>query len=142
MFDDVQTAYDELKKSYKEESIVIIGYSVGTGLAAKLASDKHPKLLIHQAPYYSLTDMMKHRYPVVPTFLLKYKLETAEYLKQCTSPVILFHGDADEVIYYGSSLKLKSECKNIDTLITLNGQGHNGITDNPQYIEALKKIVR
>ena len=76
LFEDVQKAYDEMKRKYKEESIVVLGYSVGTGLATKLASDNHPKLLILQAPYYSLTDMVRHTYPVIPTFLLKYKFRT------------------------------------------------------------------
>ncbi len=57
-------------------------------------------------------------------------------------PIVIFHGDQDEVIYYGSSLKLKNGMKTGDTLITLKGQGHNGITDNPDYIAAIKKILR
>lgn len=141
LFDDVQTAYDEMKKRYKDQQIVVLGYSIGTGPAAKLASVNHPKLLILQAPYYSLTDMMQHTYPIVPAFLLKYKFQTNEYLKECKMPVVIFHGDQDEVIYYGSSLKLKEEMKIGDTLITLNGQGHNGITDNPQYIASIKTIL-
>ena len=55
--------------------------------------------------------------------------------------VILFHGDEDEVIYYGSSLKLKNEFKGGDRLITLKGLGHNGMTDNKEYRRELKKIV-
>ena len=51
------------------------------------------------------------------------------------------HGKLDEVIYYGSSLKLKKTMTDKDTLITLEGQGHNGITDNPAYIEALKTLL-
>jgi uncharacterized protein len=47
-------------------------------------------------------------------------------------PVVLFHGDGDEVIYNGSSLKLKEVVKPTDTLITLKGWGHNGMSDNPQ----------
>lgn len=142
LFDDVQTAYDEMKKEYKEDSIVIIGYSIGTGLAANLAGGNRPKLLILQAPYYSLTNMMGQRYPFIPTFLLNYKLETVEYLKSCTSPVVLFHGDADDVIPYASSVRLKEECKAVDTLITLHGQGHNGMTDNPQYTEAIQLLLQ
>jgi uncharacterized protein len=38
-------------------------------------------------------------------------------------PVVIFHGNSDEVIYYNSSVKLKELFKNSDTLITLNGQG-------------------
>lgn len=142
LFDAIQIAYDEMKKRFHEDSIVVLGYSIGTGPAANLAATNHPKLLILQAPYYSLTDMMRHTYPVIPTFLLKYKFQTNEYLKNCKMPVVIFHGDQDEVIYYGSSLKLKEEMKTGDTLITLKGQGHNGVTDNPEYTTAIKTILR
>jgi pimeloyl-ACP methyl ester carboxylesterase len=85
--------------------------------------------------------MMRHTYPIIPTFLLKYKFRTNEYIKDCKMPVVIFHGNRDEVIYYGSSLKLKTQMKPQDTLITLDGQGHNGMTDNPEYISALGKIL-
>jgi uncharacterized protein len=141
-FEDIHAAYDVVKKRYHEDSIIVLGYSIGTGPAAYLASVNHPKILILQAPYFSLQDMMKHRYPIIPTFLLKYNFNTNEYLKACEMPVVIFHGDADEVIYYGSSVKLKEAMKSRDTLITLQGQRHNGITDNQQYVQALEKILR
>ena len=141
LFQDNQTVYDELKKKYSEDEIIVLGYSIGTGLASKLASTNNPRLLILQAPYYNLTDMMRHTYSFIPTFLLKYKFETNEYLKNCKMPVVIFHGNKDNVIYYGSSLKLKNEFKQQDKLITLNGQGHNGMTDNPIYKIELKKIL-
>ncbi len=140
-FEDAQTAYDSLKNRYDENKIVVLGYSMGTGPATKLASTNHPKLLILQAPYYSMTDMMKHTFPLIPTFILKYKLQTNEYIKNCKMPIVIFHGNADEVIYYGSSLKLKKFLKSTDTLITLNGQGHDGITDNPDYKKNMQKIL-
>jgi uncharacterized protein len=45
------------------------------------------------------------------------------------------------VIYYGSSLKLKELFKPADTLITLDGQGHNGMSDNTTYLSAIQKII-
>lgn len=56
-------------------------------------------------------------------------------------PVVIFHGDRDQVIYYGSSLKLQKEFKKQDTLITLAGQGHNGMTENPDYQTAIQNIL-
>jgi fermentation-respiration switch protein FrsA (DUF1100 family) len=56
-------------------------------------------------------------------------------------PIYIFHGTQDETIYYGSSLKLKGEFKEKITLITLEGQGHNNVTDNPQYIDAIRSIL-
>ena len=138
---DTQLAYNYLKQTYTENKIIVLGYSIGTGAAAYLAANNHPRLLILQAPYYSLVDMMKHNYSMIPTFILKYKFETNKYLRSCKTPIVIFHGDADEVIYYGSSLKLRHLLKKTDTLITLNGQGHNGITDNPDYKDALVKIL-
>jgi uncharacterized protein len=141
LFEDNQTAYEEIKKRYPERQIIILGYSIGTGMAAQLASVNQPKLLILQAPYYSLTDMMEHTFSLVPTFLLKYKFATHEYLKQCKMPVVIFHGKQDEVIYYGSSLKLQQEFKSQDVLIPLDNQGHNGMTENPHYQAVMKKIL-
>ncbi|MEJ0105403.1 MAG: alpha/beta fold hydrolase [Bacteroidota bacterium] len=138
---DIQTVYNELRSRYDEKKIIVLGYSMGTGAAAKLASSNSPNLLILQAPYYSLTDMMKHNYPIIPTFILKYKLETNKYLKDCRMPVIIFHGDRDEVIYYKSSIKLKELFKSGDTLVTLKGQPHNGMSDNPEYLDEISRIL-
>jgi pimeloyl-ACP methyl ester carboxylesterase len=141
LFNDLQTAYDTLKSGYDENKIIIYGYSLGSGLAAKLASTNKPRLLILQAPYYSYTDMFKHRCPVIPTFLLRYKIETDKYIRDCKMPIIIFHGDKDNVIYYKSSIKLKKLTKPGDILITLPGQGHTGIIHNQEYLKELKKIL-
>jgi alpha-beta hydrolase superfamily lysophospholipase len=141
LFQDMQTVYDELKNKYNEDSIIVLGYSLGAGLASKIASTNNPKLLILQAPYYSMTDMMRHTFPIIPTFILKYKLKTNEFIKNCKMPIVIFHGNQDEVIYYNSSLKLKELFKEKDTLITLNGQGHNGMSDNRDYIVEIQKIL-
>ncbi len=140
-FSDVQLVYDSLLKRYSENKIIVLGYSIGTGAATKIASVNNPALLILQAPYFSLTDIVHHNFKIIPTFLLKYKFETSIYLKACKMSVAIFHGNRDEVIYYESSLKLKQEFKPADTLITLDGQGHNNMSDNPVYTAELKKIL-
>lgn len=141
LFMDVQSAYDQMLKRYSENKTIVLGYSIGTGLAAKIASTNHPKLLILLAPYYSLTDLVRQRYPIIPPFLLRYKFETAKFIKECKMPVVIFHGNEDEVIYYGSSLKLQEQFKDKDTLITLNGQRHNGMTNNGEYKTELQKLL-
>jgi alpha-beta hydrolase superfamily lysophospholipase len=142
LYRDLQTAYDEMLKRYEESKIIVLGYSMGTGLAAYLAATNHPKLLILLAPYYSLTDMMKYRYPLLPDFILRYKIETDQYIQACKMPIVIFHGDQDQVIYYGSSLKLKRLFKKQDVLITLTGKGHDGMTNNLDYKMELSKVLQ
>jgi pimeloyl-ACP methyl ester carboxylesterase len=138
---DVQTIYNWLKKRYAENSIIVLGYSLGTGMAAKLAAGNSPGLLILQAPYYSLPDVMRHHYPIIPTFLLKYRLETFKWIGACSMPVVLFHGNRDEVIPYGSAEKLKPLLKQRDRFVTLDGGTHNGMRLHPDYQTELKKLL-
>ncbi|WP_375586500.1 alpha/beta hydrolase [Cyclobacterium xiamenense] len=141
LYEDVQRAYDVLKGRYSEQKIIVLGYSMGTGPATKLASVNHPKLLILQAPYYSLSDLVQHYFPIFPSFLHKYPFENFRHIQNCTMPVVIFHGDQDEVIYPGSSIKLKAHFKEQDSLIMLKGQQHNGMTFNPEYQLKIKEIL-
>jgi predicted esterase len=88
-----------------------------------------------------MEDEMSQKFSFLPKFLLKYNFETGEYLKTVKSPVVIFHGDKDEVINYKSSLKLKNSFKKGDSLILLKDQYHNGITDNLDYQNSLKIIL-
>jgi uncharacterized protein len=140
-YDDVELVYDSLLKRYDENEVVVLGYSIGTGAAARLAAFHHPKMLILQAPYYSLARLVNHYFYVLPPFILKYQFKTNKWLALCKMPVTLFHGDRDEVIYYGSSVQLAKQFKRSDTLITLQGQGHNNMSEHPAYPAALGRLL-
>lgn len=141
LFEDNQIVFDKIKERYSEKNIIVIGYSIGSGMAAKLASENSPKHLILQAPYFSLTDLVKNKYSLIPSFLLKYKIETEKFLDDCKMPLTIFHGDNDNVIYYGSSVKLKNKYKDKIDFITLNGESHNGINENYEYAIQLMNIL-
>ena len=140
LYSDIHIAYDDLKKRYDENEMIISGYSIGTGLASELASKNNPKLLILIAPYYSFEDLVCNSYSF-PAFLLRYKMPTNEYLKNVRAPVIIFHGMEDKIINYDSSLKLEAEFKEGDTLVTLEDQGHVKITSNEKYKAEIAKIL-
>lgn len=142
IYKDIQFVYDSLKTIYNEKDIVIIGYSIGTGFATKLASTNNPKLLILKAPYFSMVDLAHQYIKILPKILIKYKIKTNEFITKVKCPVVIFHGDKDEVIYYGSSTKLEKLFKNGDRLITLKGQDHNGINSNSTYKNELKTLLK
>jgi alpha-beta hydrolase superfamily lysophospholipase len=144
-YSDVQEAYAHIKRSYRESDIIITGFSIGSAAAAMLASTNQPRMLILQAPYYSLRDLMKHLSPLLhmmlPPFVLKYKFKTYQFIQATKAPIMIFHGDRDEVIYHGSSLKLSQHLKPADEVITLKGQTHNGINENRDYIRSLRNLL-
>ena len=140
LFADAQILYSNLLRDYDEENVTILGYSIGTGIAAWLAAKNSPKQLILQAPYFSMKDMMRTKYPFLPTFLLRYPLETNERLKETKCPVYIFHGNKDDIIPYSSSTKLKKIIKTID-LTTLEGLGHTGFMEHPDYQSNIREIL-
>ena len=122
LYKDIQVIYDSLKTKYNEKKIVIIGYSIGTGPATQLASTNNPKMLILKAPYFNMPDLAHQYIKILPSFFIRYKFRINEYIVNVKCPIILFHGNQDEVIYLGSSLKLKELFKQGDQLIILDGQ--------------------
>lgn len=70
---DLQEVYNKIKEKTTEDRIIIYGRSLGSGFATKLASTNHPKMLILDAPYYSLTKVTGRYMPFMPlSVLLKY----------------------------------------------------------------------
>lgn len=139
---DAQAAYDEVKTPYGEDKIIVLGYSIGSGLAVKLAGNNRPRQLILLAPYHNLKALVSKIVPFVPSFLLKYPLESDKNIRAVKAPIHIFHGDRDEVIPYSCSLALQKELKAYDQLITLSGQSHNGIDMNSDYIETLQGLLK
>jgi alpha-beta hydrolase superfamily lysophospholipase len=141
LHDDVNLVFNQLTSRYPENNIVILGYSIGTGPAVRLAAQSNAKLLILQSPFYSLESVMKQHYAIIPTFILRYKFETYKYLPRCRMPVAIFHGEDDNLIDMRNAVRLRSLFKATDTLITLKGVGHNGMTHDLQYLRHLKTIL-
>jgi len=80
--------------------------------------------------------------PIVPSFLLRFNFNTYQYLQKIKCPVYIFHGTEDEVVYYGSSQKLKKYLKPSDQLITIEGGGHNNLITFAEYREKLKEVLK
>ncbi|OYD42915.1 alpha/beta hydrolase [Sphingobacterium cellulitidis] len=139
---DMQKVYEFIKKTYAEESkIIILGQSLGTAAASYLSAHNNPGKLILQAPFYNFKDWTYALDPNLNSSILNLKLDNRKYLEQTKAPVIIFHGDHDKAVYYGSSEKLKETFKKGDQLITLKGEGHNDFTKNPQYLKEIKKVL-
>ena len=142
-FEDVETVYSELRSIYNEGNVVIIGFSIGTVPAAMLASRNNPKLLVLEAPHYSYLEKAKKKIPILPiSLIMKYKFETYRFVEQTKSPIIIFHGEKDEVNDYKNSLKLKQHLKSNDRVIILKNESHRDFAENKEYLEALKEILK
>ena len=142
LLQDAQTAYDFLRRSYRDDQIVLYGRSLGSGLAVYLASINAPRTLILEAPYLSLADLIAQKAPYLPMFLLRYPLRSDERIGAVRCPVYLFHGTLDGLIPFDSSERLAALIKAPHRVIAVAGADHPNIPAFPVYEEQLDLILR
>tara|TARA_B100000579_G_scaffold419579_1_gene418332 strand:- start:56 stop:853 length:798 start_codon:yes stop_codon:yes gene_type:complete len=136
---DAEKLYEAAKNQYPNGDVVIYGRSIGTGVAAKLAAEHPPKMLILETPYFNFVNLVDHIAPWVPSFLLRFQLMTNEYVTDQSFPIHLFHGDRDALIPAQSSDRLAELGENIK-YHRIEGAGHNNIGDFPKYQRILQEI--
>jgi alpha-beta hydrolase superfamily lysophospholipase len=135
--------YKLARTRYKPINIVIYGKSMGTGIAAELAAVRDCKYLILETPYYSMTSLAAHYFPIYPVSrLIHYKFPTNVWLMKVTAPVILFHGTEDAVIPYSQSEKLSSVLKPQDELVRIERGRHNDLNQFLLYHQKLDSLLK
>ncbi|MGH2646235.1 MAG: alpha/beta hydrolase, partial [Ginsengibacter sp.] len=134
--------YKLANAKYNKDSIIVYGKSLGSGIAAYIASKKQCRRLILETPYYSIPDLFSTYAPIYPTNIMShFQLPTGEYLKEVTAPVTIFHGNSDWVISYSCAEKLKRVLKPGDEFITIDKGSHNNLNDFPLFHTKLDSVL-
>ncbi|NER84322.1 MAG: alpha/beta hydrolase [Leptolyngbya sp. SIO1D8] len=143
LFSDAKLCYDYLKGRYPAEDIIIYGRSIGTGVASHLASEVSFRFLILETPFYSLSQIARSYFPVLPVnLLIRYPFESHKYLSSVDTPIYIFHGLKDEIVAYASGKKLEESLagKNVE-MITIPHGNHNNLAQFEKYWEGLKRVL-
>lgn len=154
---DEKTLYEWALQLYKlaeprfsPDSIIIYGRSLGTGIAAQLASIRNCKRLILETPYFEFRSVVKTYLPIYPlSRLIPFELPTYKYLEKVDAPVTIFHGTEDGVIPHRNSVRLKSFLKPGSAFLSIEGGSHNDLFAKknnefkfPKTIKSLDSLLR
>lgn len=142
MYAYAEQVYKLARKSYGADSLVIYGKSMGTGIAAQLASVSACKQLILETPYYSIHSLFQRYLPIYPiSRMIKVELPTYQYLSAVKAPILIFHGTDDGVVPFSNAEQLKPLLKPTDRFVVIEGGSHNDLTKYPLYQETLTKTL-
>lgn len=139
---DARAFYEIARKDFSEEKIVLFGRSLGSGIAVQLAAEKNPKLLVLESPFRSLKGMAAKRFPYIAPFVLRYTFRSDLFAPSVRVPVVLFHGDQDEVIPVEFAESLIADFEVPVAYHRVSGGHHNDLTTFPQYRSALEKTLK
>jgi pimeloyl-ACP methyl ester carboxylesterase len=134
---DAMTLFDFVYNTHPD--IAVIGRSLGSGVAVRLASQRPASRLILITPYNSLEDLAARQFPWFPVkWLLQDKFESWKYAAHITVPTLLIAAEHDEVIPRTSTDQLYTHfAKGVASLQVIPETGHNTISESPKYLKML-----
>jgi fermentation-respiration switch protein FrsA (DUF1100 family) len=144
LYKDAEFMYNYVKKLYPESNIVVYGRSLGTTFATYVASRHNPKMLILETPYYSMVDVAKNRFPLIPVGqFMNYHFPTYKFINDVKCNISILHGTSDKVVPFSSGEKLyQTSPKTRTSFISIEGAKHNNLIDFEAYHREIDAIFR
>lgn len=125
--------YTEDSLRIRPSELVIHGMSLGSGVAAAVAVQRPPRLLILDGAYTSLPDVAAEAYPWVPVHLLmRNRFPTLARLDSIRSPILIVHAVNDEVVPFHFGERLAAATKTPTWFLRTEGGHVAGAFADPQ----------
>jgi hypothetical protein len=149
VYADADAAYDFVTKErgVPAERVVLYGQSLGTTAAVDVASRKACGALVVESGLSSAGDMAGAIMPWLPRFargLTRNKFDSVGKLPRVGCPVLVAHGEHDEIIPVAQGRKLFEAAPEPKRLLIIDGAGHNdlSIVGGERYIDSLAGFIR
>jgi fermentation-respiration switch protein FrsA (DUF1100 family) len=122
LYTDANSAILWLKNlGLTEKDIILYGESLGTGVATEMAQTNNFAGLVLETPFTSMVDAAKNFYPYVPvSLLLKDKYDNKKKIKNINIPVLVMHGEVDQIVPFWMGKKFTKLPINQSILILQN----------------------
>ncbi len=143
MFDDALDVYDQMTSNPHIDAgkIIVIGRSIGTGVATYLSSQRKTAATILITPYENMIDVAFEKYPFVPIgLLIKHPFESDKYAQTITTPVLSLISKNDEVIPKHHAYNLMKVWKGKTTVMEVD-EDHNSIMNNETIWKKMEEFV-
>ncbi|HEY6456884.1 MAG TPA: alpha/beta hydrolase [Steroidobacteraceae bacterium] len=128
----------------KHTEVAIIGRSLGSGVAIRLASETPVARLILVTPYDSIEEIAAAEYPYLPVkLLLLDRYESWKYAPAIKIPTTLIVAQNDEVIPRASTDRLFARFRTgVASMRVVAGAGHNDIEATSEYIKIIQAALQ
>lgn len=126
---DALLAYEALlKNGVESKDIIVYGESLGTGVAVQVAAKRPVGALVLEAPYTSLSDLVRHRLRAIPAYtFLKDEFNSVEHIKNVTTPLLIVHSLGDDIIPIAFGRWLFDAATGPKEFLRVRGAGHYGL---------------
>jgi hypothetical protein len=136
---DAHALFDMVRA--RHPNIVLIGRSLGSGIAVRLAATRPVSRIVLVTPYDSFVNLAKRQFPYLPVnLLLQDKYESWRYAPLIKTRTLILAAENDEVIPRESTLSLfDAFAPGVASMRVIAGTGHNSISSSGDYWSAMQR---
>jgi uncharacterized protein len=126
LMEDGETAYLEARaRGYDGDRIVLMGESLGTGVAIALAATHEAAALVLDSPYSSAVEVAAAHYAIFPVnWLMLDRFRSDLVIGDVHIPIVVLHGDEDDVIPISLARRLFELANEPKTFMLVSGGKH------------------
>lgn len=143
---DALAAFQWLKsKGIPDNRIILWGHSLGSSVAAQLATQTHPAGLILEGAFPSIYAVSRLRNPwlLVFPFMIRDKFETDQYVAERSCPLLETHAEKDTIIPIELGQKVFEEAAEPKQWLVIRGINHNDFPSVAyQYKEPIQEFSK
>jgi len=123
---DADTAYAWLREhNISEYQIMLLGESLGTGVAVQLSAHAQAAAMALEAPYANAVDVGAASYWFLPVrLLMRDQFRSMDSICMFSGPLLIIHGTEDRVIPFTQGRKLFAAANQPKQFIPVEGAGH------------------
>ena len=144
LFSDALLQYDHLvdNMNISPENIIIMGRSLGAGVATYLASERKVAKVILVTPYDSIESIAKESYPLLPvSFLLRNKFDSVAYAAIRSNRLLSISAGKDTTIPNHHTENLLKYWNGSQKKIFIPEATHEDILDRVELIEGIDRFI-
>lgn len=147
LYADGEAAYDHLARQGDVDParIVLFGESLGGAVACELALRRSsPAALVLESTFTRARDMARRVFPLLPVGpFLRHRLDTLAKLPRIRIPILVVHGDADEIVPFAMGERLFAAANEPKRFHRVRGAGHNDLHEvgGAAYARAIRDFL-
>lgn len=145
LYTDALAAWEHLtiERGIPAEQIVVVGESLGGGVATWLSSHRPNAGLILDATFTSVPDVAARQYPWLPVRLLsRNHFRSIDRIEDIHTPILILHSREDRLIPFEHGQRLYEKANQPKTFVELRGPHASGLGGDPEtYRTAIENFV-